>query len=90
MIAGGVVDVVVGLVGVVCHIQDIVRVYHCIVVVLVKIGYIALVVGEVVGEVGVVALKRGDKVGLIVDVLGYVEVILVIVECGLVCIVVGV
>ena len=90
MVLGGLLVVLAVLIGVVCLLEDLVSEHSYLVVLLVVVGCIVLVVGEIVGEVGVVALKRGDKVGLIVDVLGYVEVILVIVECGLVCIVVGV
>ena len=51
---------------------------------MVVVGCVLLVVDGVVDEVSVVALEVGDEVGLIVDVVGCVEVSLVVVECGLV------
>ena len=59
-----------------------------IVVVLVVVGCVVLVVDGVVDEVSPVALEVGDEVGLIVEVVGCVEISLVVVECGLVGIVV--
>ena len=55
---------------------------------MVLVGCVVLVVDGVVDEVSVVALEVGDEVGLIVDVVGCVEISLVVVECGLVGIVV--
>ena len=55
------VVVFVGLVEAVCHIK--VSANGCIVVVLVIVGCVVLVIGGVVGEVGVLALKVVSEVG---------------------------
>ena len=89
-LVSGVVVVLVGLIGVVCHVEDVVSVHSHIVMVLVKVGYLGLVVGGIEGEVGVIALEVGDEEDLVVDVVGCVEYSLVVVECGVVGIVVGV
>ena len=44
-LVSGVVVVLVGLIGVVCHVEDVVSVHSHIVMVLVKVGYLGLVVG---------------------------------------------
>ena len=81
------VVVFVGLVEAVCHVK--VSTNGCIVVVLVIVGCVVLVIGGVVGEVGVLALKVVSEVGWLVNVVVCVEDSLVVVECGVVGIVAG-